>query len=180
LRIETVINKPKGVGALSRLEHLPELIEKSRQVNDRLLMIERAGQGCAIGSALFERIHQPYAREANGPGHFASGINAPRPWPVHSASWFTLSPASATRAFAGMLPDSSARTTANAAADHVLASRRPRTRHMVTADAPWRAPYHRLCIAHRSETGTGRFRRFGHYLHLVDAHASRSGTARPE
>ena len=29
-------------------------------------------------------------------------------------------------------------------------------------------------------TGTGRFCRSGCYLHLVDAHASRSGTARPE
>jgi len=26
-------------------------------------MIERAGQGCAIETALFERISQPYARE---------------------------------------------------------------------------------------------------------------------
>ena len=56
LRFETVINKPKDIGILSRLEHLPELIEKTRQVK---LMIERAGQSCAIGSALYERIHQP-------------------------------------------------------------------------------------------------------------------------
>jgi len=63
LRIETVINKPSDIGILARLEHLPELIAKARQVNRRLLMIERIGQGCAIGSALFERIHQPYARE---------------------------------------------------------------------------------------------------------------------
>ncbi len=56
-RIETVINKPSDIGVLSRLEHLPEVIAKAREVNARLLMIERAGQGCAIGSALFERIH---------------------------------------------------------------------------------------------------------------------------
>jgi len=73
LRIETVINKPKDIGVLSRLEHLPELIEKARQVNDRLLMIERAGQGCAIGSALFERIHQPYAREGQRTGALRFG-----------------------------------------------------------------------------------------------------------
>jgi hypothetical protein len=60
LRIETVINKPADVGVLARLEHLPELIAKARGVNQRLLMIERAGQSCAIGSALFERIHQPH------------------------------------------------------------------------------------------------------------------------
>ena len=36
-------------------------------------MIERAGQDCAIGSALFERIHQPYAREGNRTGAFRFG-----------------------------------------------------------------------------------------------------------
>jgi hypothetical protein len=30
LRIETVINKPKDIGILARLEHLPELIERAR------------------------------------------------------------------------------------------------------------------------------------------------------
>ncbi len=60
LRIETVVNKPADVGVLARLEHLPELVAKARGVNQRLLMIERAGQSRAIGSALFERIHQPH------------------------------------------------------------------------------------------------------------------------
>jgi hypothetical protein len=73
LRIETVINKPKDIGVLARLEHLGELVEKGRQVNRRLLMIERAGQGCAIGSALFERIHQPYIREGQRTGAFRFG-----------------------------------------------------------------------------------------------------------
>jgi hypothetical protein len=73
LRIETVINKPSDIGVLARLSHLPELVAKARQVNGRLLMIERAGQGCAIGSALFERIHQPYAREGNRTGAFRFG-----------------------------------------------------------------------------------------------------------
>jgi len=36
-------------------------------------MIQRAGQGCAIGSALFERIHQPYAREGQRTGAFRFG-----------------------------------------------------------------------------------------------------------
>ncbi|TMM05449.1 MAG: hypothetical protein E6G05_04785 [Actinobacteria bacterium] len=60
LRVETVINKPADLGVLARLHHLPELINKARAVNHRLLMIEKAGQSCAIGSALFERIHQPH------------------------------------------------------------------------------------------------------------------------
>ncbi len=73
LRIETVVNKPKDIGVLSRLEHLPELVDKARQVNDRLLMIERAGQGCAIGSALFERIHQPFNHEGQRTGALRFG-----------------------------------------------------------------------------------------------------------
>ena len=73
LRIETVINKPADIGVLARLEHLPELVTKARQVNHRLLMIERAGQGCAIGSALFERIHQPYLREGQRTGALRFG-----------------------------------------------------------------------------------------------------------
>jgi hypothetical protein len=73
LRIETVINKPSDIGVLARLEHLGELVGKARQVNDRLLMIERAGQGCAIGSALFERIHQPYIREGQRTGALRFG-----------------------------------------------------------------------------------------------------------
>ena len=36
-------------------------------------MIERAVQGCAIGSALFERIHQPYTREGQRTGALRFG-----------------------------------------------------------------------------------------------------------
>ena len=73
LRIETVINKPSDIDVLARLEHLPELVAKARAVNHRLLTIERAGQGCAIGSALFERIHQPYIREGQTTGALRFG-----------------------------------------------------------------------------------------------------------
>ena len=60
LRIETVINKPADLDVPARLHNLPQLIDKARAVNQRLLMIEQAGQSCAIGSALYERIHQPH------------------------------------------------------------------------------------------------------------------------
>ena len=73
LRVEAVINKPSDLGILARLQHLPELIAKARQINRRLLMIERAGQSCAIGSALFERIHQPYNREGQRTGALRFG-----------------------------------------------------------------------------------------------------------
>ena len=73
LRIETVINKPYDIGVLARLEHLPELMAKVRQVNHRLLMIERAGQGCALGDSLFERLQQPYVREGQRTGAIRFG-----------------------------------------------------------------------------------------------------------
>ena len=63
LRIETVINKPERPRTSSPgSSTCPSSSPRPAQVNDRLLMIERAGQGCAIGSALFERIHQPYVQ----------------------------------------------------------------------------------------------------------------------
>ncbi len=71
LRIETVINKPADLDVPARLHNLPELIDKARHVNQRLLMIERAGQSCAIGTALFERIHQPHHEgQRTGALHF--------------------------------------------------------------------------------------------------------------
>jgi hypothetical protein len=73
LRIETVVNKPKDIGVLARIEHLPELVAKARAVNRRLLMIERAGQGCAIETALFERVSQPYIREGQRTGALRFG-----------------------------------------------------------------------------------------------------------
>lgn len=72
-RIETVINKPADIGVLSRLEHLPELVAKARAINHRLLMIEQAGQGCAIGPALFERTHQPCNQEGQRTGALRFG-----------------------------------------------------------------------------------------------------------
>ena len=73
LRIETVVNRPNDLGVARRLEHLPALIAKARQVNHRLLIIEQAGQSCAIGSALFERIHLPYHREGQRTGALRFG-----------------------------------------------------------------------------------------------------------
>jgi hypothetical protein len=73
LRVETVINDPNDIGVQRRLHHLPELQAKAREVNRRLLIIERAGQGCAIETALFERISQPYAREGQRTGALRFG-----------------------------------------------------------------------------------------------------------
>jgi len=56
LRIETVVNSPTDLGVLRRLEHLPELISKARDANDRLLDAQRVGQGCVLASPAFERV----------------------------------------------------------------------------------------------------------------------------
>ncbi len=61
------------IGVLARLEHLPELIAKAREVNFRLLSVERAGQSCAIGDDLFDRLHQPYNREGQRTGALRFG-----------------------------------------------------------------------------------------------------------
>lgn len=73
LRIETVINDPWDLGVLKGLSHLPELHAAARQVNARLLTIQRAGQGCAIETALLERISQPYVREGQRTGALRFG-----------------------------------------------------------------------------------------------------------
>lgn len=58
LRIETVINRPDDLSCQRRLEHLPELQGKARDVNARLLDTERVGQGCVLASPAFERVAQ--------------------------------------------------------------------------------------------------------------------------
>ena len=73
LRVETVINSCSDLGVQRRLHNLPQLVSRARQVNHRLLMIERAGQSCAIGSALFERIHLPYNQEGQRTGALRFG-----------------------------------------------------------------------------------------------------------
>ncbi|MFN0026402.1 MAG: hypothetical protein ACKV2O_04335 [Acidimicrobiales bacterium] len=73
LRIETVVNSPTDLGVQRRLHNLPELIEKARAANRRLLECERAGQGCAIETALWERISQPSLQEGQRTGALRFG-----------------------------------------------------------------------------------------------------------
>ena len=73
LRIETVVNSPTDLGVQRRLVNLPELIDKARAVNRRLLECERAGQGCAIETSLWERISQPSQQEGQRTGALRFG-----------------------------------------------------------------------------------------------------------
>jgi hypothetical protein len=73
LRIETVVNTPDDLGVGRRLPNLPALVAKARAANRRILQVQRAGQGCAIRTATFERIQQPYAREGQRTGALRFG-----------------------------------------------------------------------------------------------------------
>ena len=68
LRIETVVNGPTDLGCQRRLVNLPELQTKARAANRRLLIIQRAGQGCAIATELFERVALPSIEEGRRTG----------------------------------------------------------------------------------------------------------------
>ncbi len=59
LRIETVINAPGDLGCNRMLGNLPELQEKARAINARLLHTETVGQGTALVSPVIERITRP-------------------------------------------------------------------------------------------------------------------------
>src|SRR5262249_50661154 len=68
LRIEFACNSPDDLGCRRKLEHLPELQAKARAANSRLLTIQRAGQGCAISTTLFERVQLPSVEKGQRTG----------------------------------------------------------------------------------------------------------------
>ena len=49
-RIETVVNDTADLGVARRLEHLPEIWVKARDVNRRMVDAFRVGQGCVLAS----------------------------------------------------------------------------------------------------------------------------------
>jgi hypothetical protein len=61
LRIETVINSPKDLRCNRQLHNLPELQDKARAINARLLETETTGQDTALVSPVIERITRPTA-----------------------------------------------------------------------------------------------------------------------
>jgi hypothetical protein len=88
LRIETVCNSPTDLGCKRRLHHLPELQAKARNANRRLLTIQRAGQGCAVSTALFERVALPSLEEGQRTGALRFG--EPRTMALVGALCITL------------------------------------------------------------------------------------------
>jgi hypothetical protein len=73
LRVETVVNSPTDLRVPRRLINLAELVEKAKEANRRLLELQRAGQGCAIETALWERISQPSLEEGQRTGALRFG-----------------------------------------------------------------------------------------------------------
>ena len=59
LRIETVVNDPKDLRCNRLMHNLPELQDKARAINVRLLETETVGQGTALVSPVIERITRP-------------------------------------------------------------------------------------------------------------------------
>lgn len=55
------------------MEHLPALQAKARAANERLLMIQRAGQGCTLATAPFERIALPSIEQGQRTGALRFG-----------------------------------------------------------------------------------------------------------
>jgi hypothetical protein len=66
LRTETVINNPYDVGVRRSLPNLPYLRTIGRNVNRRLIALERTSHDCAISSRTFESVVLPTDREQDG------------------------------------------------------------------------------------------------------------------
>ncbi len=73
LRIETVVNDAGDLDILKGIAHLPQLQRTARQINARVLNMLRVGQSCAIETALFERVSQPYVRDGQRTGALRFG-----------------------------------------------------------------------------------------------------------
>src|SRR5829696_7481507 len=56
---KTVVNDTADLGVARRLEHLPEILSRARDVNRRMVDAFRVGQGCVLASPAFERVARP-------------------------------------------------------------------------------------------------------------------------
>ena len=58
-----MVNDTADLGVARRLEHLPEIWVKARDVNRRMVDAFRVGQGCVLASPAFERVARPTLEE---------------------------------------------------------------------------------------------------------------------
>jgi hypothetical protein len=71
LRTETTINDPTDLGIGKDLSHLDELHQIGREVNRRLLDVQRVSQACTLSAERVEAVVQPTVTED---GHRAPGL----------------------------------------------------------------------------------------------------------
>jgi hypothetical protein len=76
LRTETTINDPTDLGIGKDLSHLPELQQIGREVNRRLLDVQRVSQACTLSHERVEQVVQPTVTED---GHRAPGLRFGQP-----------------------------------------------------------------------------------------------------
>jgi hypothetical protein len=63
VRVETVINNPTDVGVKRRIQHLSELGAIARNVNRRILAVQRVAAGPDLSTSLFEQVALPSQRD---------------------------------------------------------------------------------------------------------------------
>jgi hypothetical protein len=71
LRTETTINDPTDLGVKKDIRNLPFLAQLGREVNRRLLAVQRVSQACTLSRARIDRVVQP---TVTADGQRASGL----------------------------------------------------------------------------------------------------------
>jgi len=98
-RIETVVNDTADLGVARRIEHLPEILSKARDVNRRLVDAFRVGQGCVLASPAFERVARPTVEDGRRAQPCGSATLGSWPWSARYGPACTSSQGSPTGAF---------------------------------------------------------------------------------
>jgi hypothetical protein len=86
IRIETVINNPNDLGCKRRICHLGELGAKCREVNRRILHVQRVASAPSLSTSLFERVALPDGRA----GHRTVALRYGDPRPMALMAALTL------------------------------------------------------------------------------------------
>src|SRR5829696_6842796 len=85
---KTVVNDTADLGVARRLQHLPEILSKARDVNRRMVDAFRVGQGCVLASPAWDvnrlvaepRAEFPSARERRAAA--STSLSGPRDQPL--------------------------------------------------------------------------------------------------
>lgn len=86
IRIETVINNPTDIGCKRRIAHLGQLGALCREVNRRILNVQRVASAPSLSTSLFERVALPDGRA----GHRTVALRYGDPRPMALMAALTL------------------------------------------------------------------------------------------